>query len=389
MRIREHIATVVCLLVLGATSFHFYRAPIYSMDMAGYMGNALFMGERDVNRVHDRVYAEMRREIPPETFALLTGSSGPSDQNESRRARLEHTANFAQFLPFFAIRPLYNVGIYFLGKVVGVIPAIRLISALSYFLMGALTFWWMGRYVPKYIAAAAAVLLMLTPPMMWIGRDTGSDALATLAAFLALYLIFERERFALGMVIMMVSLWIRTDNIVLLGPVLLVCWMQGRFELWKGAVLGVLAVASVLAINHFGGDYGIKMLYYRNFVGVPLAPAEMTVHISLRQYVSAFAAGIRAMVESYTTLVVLLGIAGWWLSPKARPLIAVSTASVILHYIILPNWQERWFGVFYLSMGIALVAALGAGFAGPQSRLLVMRRNDNNDEEQSPVAHVR
>ena len=36
-----------------------------------------------------------------------------------------------------------------------------------------------------------------------------------------------------------------------------------------------------------------------------------------------------------------------------------------------------WFGVFYLSMGIALVAALGAGFGGNESRVLVMRRNDD------------
>ncbi len=387
MRIREHVATVTCLLVLAAASVHFYRQPIYSMDMAGYMGNALLMGERDVDRVHDRVYAEMRREIPPEAFAALTGSGGPADQNESRRARLEHAENFAQFLPFFAIRPLYNIAIYFLGKVVGVIPAIRLITALPYFLMGVLTFWWMSRYVPKFMAAAAAVLVMLTPPMMWIGRDTGSDALATLAAFLALYLIFEKERDAFGLGLIMASLWIRTDNIVLLGPVLLVCWRQRRFELWKGAVLGLVALASVLAINHYGGDYGIKMLYYRNFVGVPVAPAEMTVTFSLRQYVSAFAAGLRAMVESYTTLVALLGIAGWWLSRKARPLIAVSTASVALHFIILPNWQERWFGVFYLSMGIALVAALGAGFGGRESRVLVMRRND--DAEGPPAVHVR
>jgi hypothetical protein len=38
-----------------------------------------------------------------------------------------------------------------------------------------------------------------------------------------------------------------------------------------------VAVVSVLAINHFGGDYDIKMLYYRNFVavanaGLPILP---------------------------------------------------------------------------------------------------------------------
>src|SRR5258705_1287739 len=114
MRLRDYTATVICLLLLGAVSFHFYHQPIYSMDMVGYLGNALLMGERDIDRVHERVYAEMRREVPAETLAQLTGSVGPADQNESRRRRLEHAGNFAQFLPFFAIRPLYNIGIYFL-----------------------------------------------------------------------------------------------------------------------------------------------------------------------------------------------------------------------------------------------------------------------------------
>jgi hypothetical protein len=117
------------------------------------------------------------------------------------------------------------------------------------------------------------------------------------------------------------------------------------------------------------------MLYYRNFVGVPLAPADMSVQFSMRQYMSAFAAGIRAMLASYTTLFLFLGILGWWLSRKARPVILVATVSVALHFLILPNWQERWFGVFYLTMGIALVAAVGERLAVGESRLLVMGTN--------------
>jgi hypothetical protein len=375
MRWLQNAATVACLLLLAAVSFHFYRQPSYSMDLVGYLGNVLLMQDRDVGRVHDQVYAEMRRSLPRETFDFLTGQGGPPDESASRRARFEHADNFAQFLPFFAIRPLYNMSVYFLGRMVGPIAAVRSISSLSYFLLGMLTFLWMSRYVPKYLAAAAAVLLMVTPPLTWIGRDTGSDALATLVAFSGLYLIFEREQFETGVGLLMVSLWIRTDNIVLLAPVLLVLWLQGRVELWKAAVLGVVAVASVLAINHFAGDYGIKMLYYRNFVTVPVAPAEMTVQFSLRQYVSAFATGIRAMLASYTTVFLLLGIAGSWLSRRVRPLILVTSVSVALHYFVLPNWQERWFGVFYLAMGIALVAALRERVAAP---VLMMDRSERD-----------
>jgi hypothetical protein len=33
---------------------------------------------------------------------------------------------------------------------------------------------------------------------------------------------------------------------------------------------------------------------------------------------------------------------------------------VCLHFIVLPNWQERWFGVFYLAMGVCAASAVGA-----------------------------
>jgi hypothetical protein len=65
------------------------------------------------------------------------------------------------------------------------------------------------------------------------------------------------------------------------------------------SVLALLAVASVFCINHFAGDYGIGMLYYRNFVGVPVAPAEMTVGLSWREYVAALRSGITLMAESF------------------------------------------------------------------------------------------
>jgi len=38
----------------------------------------------------------------------------------------------------------------------------------------------------------------------------------------------------------------------------------------------------------------------------------------------------------------------------------VALAYVLLHFVALPNWQERWFGVFYLSMAVAAAEALQA-----------------------------
>ncbi len=158
---------------------------------------------------------------------------------------------------------------------------------------------------------------------------------------------------------LLASIYFRTDFVVLAGPTILACWLERRVDLWKACVLVLLAVASVLCINHFAGDYGIGMLYYRNFVGVPVAPAEMSVGLSLREYLSALRAGITLMTESFFIPFLLLGTIGVVAKPM-RVLFAVTLAYASLHFLVLPNWQERWFGLFYLSMGVCAATAVGA-----------------------------
>jgi len=348
------------LAVLTLASTHLYFTPIYSMDSIQYMANALLMEERDPVRIHEQVYSELRRSVPREQLQHLLGDAGnTSDQDRSRAERAANPYHFAEFLPLFAIRPLYNQALYLVSKTgMGLVKAGIFISVSSYFLLGVLLFAWIRPYTTPMLSFAASLLCMISPPLLALGRDTTSDALATLVAFTALYLIFEKRRITPGMVLLLASIYFRTDFVVLAGPVLLVTWLQQRIRFWHAAVLSALAVASVLCINHFAGDYGIKMLYYRNFVGTPVAPGEMVVNFSARDYVSAFRSGITKLVESFFIPFLLLGIVGLR-SKRFVPLMGATLAYVLLHFLILPNWQERWVGVFYLSMIVGTLPAAG------------------------------
>jgi hypothetical protein len=332
------------------------------MDSIQYMGNALLMEERDPVRVHERVYAEVDRSVPKIARDHLLGrdAGATADQNRSRQARAANAGTFAEFLPFFAIRPLYNQTLWLVSKTgVGLVRGGILISVVSYFLLGILVFGWIVRYTGGVFALAFSLLLMIIPPLLELGRDTTSDALATLVAFAALYLIFERQRLLPGMTLLLASLYFRSDFLVLAGPVLLACWRERRLEFWKAGVLALLAVGSVLGINHFAGDYGIGMLYYRNFVSVPTAPGEMTVHLSFKEYLSALKSGVTLVTESFFLPFLLLGMIAV-VSKRMRALFAVALAYVLLHFLVLPNWEERWFGLFYLAMGVCAASAMGA-----------------------------
>ncbi len=359
---RQKAIVGVYLLLLGGCSIHLYRKPIYDLDAIQYMGNALLMEETNIIRIHERVYAEIRRSVPPGDQESLVGhqAGAPDDQNRSRRERAANPYRYAEFLPLFAIRPLYNQTLWLVSKTgLGLVRSGILISVGSYFLLGILVFLWIGRYARRMFTFAISLLLMISPPLTMLGRDPTADALATLIAFAALYLIFEKKRFAPGVTLLLASIYFRTDFVVLAGPTILACWLERRVEFWKASVLVLLAVASVLCVNHFAGDYGIGMLYYRNFVGVPVAPAEMTVGLSVREYFAALRGGITLMTESFFIPFLLLGTIGVVAKPM-RVLFAVTLAYASLHFLVLPNWQERWFGLFYLSMGVCAATAVEA-----------------------------
>lgn len=351
------------VLILFGSSFHLYRSPIYSMDSIQYMGNALLMEERNPTEIHRRIYNELERNVPRAALQGLLGHSvgAPEDQNESRQARFASPARFAEFLPLFAIRPLYNQILWLVSKTgIGLVRAGIAISVGSYFLMGVLFFVWIRKYCGSWLSLAISILLMISGPLTALGRETTSDALATLVAFASLYLIFEEKQLVPGMALLLASIYFRTDFVVLAGPVILACWLEEQLELWKAGVLAFVAIGSVLCINYFSGDYGIKMLYYRNFVGVPIAPGEMTVQFSLRDYLTALRSGITLVADSFFFPFLLLGTIGL-IVKKTQALFVVALAYVTLHFMVLPNWQERWVGLFYLSMGVC--AATTAGVA--------------------------
>ena len=357
------------VLALAGVSLRLYRTPVYSMDSIQYMGNALLMEETDIVRVHQRVYAEVERYVPkvPRDGLLGYEVGAPADQNKSRQERATNASRFAEFLPLFAIRPLYNQTLWLLSKTgMGLVRAGVVISVGSYFLLGILIYIWIRAYTHPGFALGFSILLMMCPPMTILARDTTSDALATLIAFLAMYLIFEKRRLAAGMALLLASIYFRTDFVVLAGPTILACWLERRIELWKAGVLSLVAVASVLCINHFAGDYGIRMLYYRAFVTTPTAPGEMAPHFSFRDYLSAFRAGITMVTSSFFLPFLLLGTISA-MARRMRILFAVAVAYAGLHFVILPSWEERYYAIFYVGMGVCAAVTAGAAVGNAQA----------------------
>jgi hypothetical protein len=348
-------------VLLAAVSWHTYRYPLYDLDMLGYMANVAALETSGASRIHDAVYSELPRHVPEGTRSHLLGQDNASRASASFRDRASNPDHFVEFLPCFAIRPLYIEMLHILRRLgIDLVRVTVLGALLPYMALAALIFVWSARYVGPLLASLFAFLLAVTPPILGLARYSGPDSLSTFWTCLALYFIFERKRLAIGLVFLLSSVYIRTDNVLLALLVLAyLCLLTNELDKWKAATLGVVAVVSVFAINHFAGDYGWRMLYYRGFIAPPLAPGEFVAQFSFADYERAFRTGLSALANSNFVPYFLFGSVGY-LDLRKRTLgavFAIVIAFAALHFVIFPLVEDRYFSLFYVVTGLTAISA--------------------------------
>src|SRR5215469_5090140 len=144
-------AQIAFALILTLASLRAYQYPEYSTDGFSYMGNAVAMSGASVQVIHEAVYNDAKNGIPAPIFKHLTGDdpSEPLAESRSFRERATDPYHFAEFLPCFAIRPVFNLLIYVLHfKLrIGLLRSIVILPVVSYWLMGWVVWVWVQRYV--------------------------------------------------------------------------------------------------------------------------------------------------------------------------------------------------------------------------------------------------
>jgi hypothetical protein len=350
---------------LALASLRAYEYPEYSTDGFLYMANALAMSGASIPVIHDTVYRDAKAGIPAPGFNHLVGDdpSEPRSERESFRERAVNPYHFAEFLPCFAIRPIFNELIYVLhfNLGVGLLQATVLIPVVSYWLMGWVVWVWISRYTAVHWAAFLSLLLLLSPPLWDLARATSPDAMSLLVVLLGMYLSFEKRKLVPGMILLLASVFIRTDNALLVLVVLAFMYAAGfGIKLVDGIVLSAVAVASVVLINHFAGDYGWRVLYYRAFVGVPIAVGEITPRFGVRDYFAALRAGLSGALHEQYIPFFLMGVVSLLRRPPRAilALVAVTTFYAMARLIIFPDPEMRYFGPFFVAMGVALASSL-------------------------------
>lgn len=320
---------------------------------AAYAGFSLLLAVaccvRPVSDDFDRYIYEAilrsRTQSPAEIYRTV--------KHESPRAEassiLDSPEHMAQLEPLYAIRPLYIQAAELLYRA-GLKPqlAINLVSAGSLFLLAFVLY----SFTQSYLYSA---LLLCFPSVLLAGRIGTPDAFSSVLTVAGIAALIK-ERTFYGVLLLMVSIWARTDNLlIVLAFVACLAW-QKKIRWPHAGVLCAVAVASVQWINALSGNYGWKVLLHYSFVGGKY-PAQITQGITLFQYAHAAGLGLTSVAPQLAPWL-LLGLAAWRLGSRERRFLVPVAMACALHFLLFPSREARYFTWAYLVTGAVFVRAL-------------------------------
>ena len=241
-------------------------------------------------QAHGKIYNELLPQLDSATQAFLT--TEPFDRKAKASPEF-----FAEQLPFYTTKPLYNALVSALC-IAGLTPleAMRMISAIGYGLVALCVFAFFVRLFHPVLALLFSLLLPLMPVAMLTARLLTPDMLSSAFVLWAFALYLLHKRFHAPVFLLLLSIGLRVDNAVIaLAAALLFALANDalRARLY-GIAYAILAVMIYLVIGQAFGGYGWKITFQHSILDLATkvstwAATPLTFDI----YIDALVKGIR------------------------------------------------------------------------------------------------
>ena len=330
-----------CLALATAS----YLRPLPTFDRYLYAGAVASFRYSDPIIIHRIARTEFDVQPSPYPFASFAAEPYFADVHAN-------PYHFVQQLGLFRVKLGYVAGGYVLWRAgLPILVGLRLISAFCLFVVGLAVLVWTRDVI-------LSTLLLLTPPVLSMGRMVTADPLSTAVVVLAL-LALARKRDLLAACLLVASILVRSDNIILVF--ILLSWMvwRQRVRFSLGALFGALSVLAAALVNRIAGIYGWRVIMQHGFVKPVIEPITHPVLISFVGYLHALA-GLRAIPYTFMTIWILVGAAVWKRLPSGsffRDVLPVAGFCILVRLVMFPNFDDRFFVWAYLLAGVALIQA--------------------------------
>jgi hypothetical protein len=334
------------VLFVGASAF---QHPNYNWDLIGYTASILELDGKPPQAIHEATFEALRRALPVDRFRELTTSDG------YRREVFEHPDSLVQQIPFYTNKPGYLLALSAMRFAGLSIPrAAVLTSIASYCLICALIWIWTARAIrSRLMSFGLATLLALSPPVALAAGLSTPDALSSALVLAGLYFVLERRLVAIGLATLFVSLFVRTDNLIIC---LLLCGFLAIAHRSAGTVVrlaafGIACGGVVMSINQLTHNYGWQTLVYHTFIAPLSSPAEVKPILSRASYGRVLISGFSSLHYSYAVGVLLFFLSGavalhavgyrlvWSAAARGTALIALS---ITIHFLMFPVLWDRY-----------------------------------------------
>jgi len=355
----RRLVAVLALVALLAVNLR-WAEPYYNWDMLGYIGVAERLGGATPAEAHRRAYDLAYRHAPPEQYAWLV------EGGAFQQAVAVDPAAFEQQLPFYRVKPAYPLLILALDRM-GVDPVRGSvwISRIAYLGIGVVAFIWLASFLSPLAALATAWGVMSVQVALEAAQLSTPDALSTLVVLTALWLVFECQHFGRGLLLLLLSLPIRPDNLLWLLAVAGWRALRVRRDRIPAGVGALAGVAVYAALSIWSGNLGWRVLFHHSFVELLPYPERFVPSLGLTGYAWIYLRETHpANLPFFAALFALIG--AWLLVSRARrfgwrdagtALLACTGAYAVAHWFVFPN-EDRLLLAAYLVVLILLVRTL-------------------------------
>jgi len=335
--------------------------PSFNWDMLGYVASAKHFEIADAQTLHKFVYENLKKFVSKDVYSDLTNGGVREDWAKNAN-------DFYSLLPFYEIRPLYNLSVLLLSKIgVNIFAATYLVSIFSvilgiFMLLFALKDkinWFLLYIFPFYLYLFGIVE---------IARLSTPDAMAFLCVCIFIYL-FSKERIKLLLAVIPIFVAVRTDLIIFnFISIAIITFLYKNYRI-RSFVSLLLTIVLYELINKLAHNYGYFTIFSFTLIRMVNNPANINSAISISDYLHVLFRGFyEALIDvnfKFFVSIILIGLfplkvlltKDFLENKEIMVYVAISIFYIFIHFILFPVMWCRFFVGFY-TMGVVGILLL-------------------------------
>lgn len=360
---------IIYFILLLLNSVFIFRNPWVDWDIVSYIGNVKYVENQNIEVIHKETYKELREYLDEKRYDIIKWA------NQYRKDVFNEPEAFYDIMPFYNIKFIYIYSIYYISKLgLTIIQSVLALSVLSYIVFSSILFFIFSRELSKQpIFVLPLYLLTFSSPIIIAARSTTPDMFGAVLLLIWVFLILKKQAIW-WILVLILSLWVRTDNIIFIGVLLFYMkfFAYGEYKInWKVFIWGsILALGFYKGINTYFHNFGYWKLYYNSFIEPISYPSSFDAVVSNKEVYLILKEKIASLIAlrdnkpiTYFPFMMILAMISVVYSLKNGvklnniyiALLLISVFTLVFKFIIFPNIQERYFVSYFVIIFIALI----------------------------------